>query len=67
MKELKESVTKSYLDQLNGLHHTLEVKQRELESINRISAEQKHAMEDLNRRLSASIQSCTEANAIVKR
>ncbi|XP_059458195.1 uncharacterized protein LOC132187779 isoform X2 [Corylus avellana] len=66
MKELKESVTKSYLDQLNGLHHTLEVKQRELESINRISAEQKHAMEDLNRRLSASIQSCTEANAIVK-
>jgi hypothetical protein len=67
MKELKESVTKPYLVQLIGLHHTLEVKQRELESINRISAEQKHAMEDLNQRLSASIQSCTEANAIVER
>lgn len=67
MKELKESVTKSYLDQLNGLHHTLEVKQRELESISRISAEQKHAVEDLNRRLTASIQSCTEANAIMTR
>lgn len=67
MKEIKESVARSYLDQLNGLHHTLEVKQRELESVGRISAEQKHAMEDLNRRLNASIQSCTEANAIVKR
>ncbi|KAG6669675.1 hypothetical protein CIPAW_01G260600 [Carya illinoinensis] len=66
MKEIKESVARSYLDQLNGLHHTLEVKQRELESVGRISAEQKHAMEDLNRRLNASIQSCTEANAIVK-
>lgn len=67
MKEVKESVTKSYLDQLNGLHDTLEVKQRELESVNRISAEQKHAVEDLNRRLNASIQSCMEANAIMER
>lgn len=66
MKEVKESVTKSYLDQLNGLHDTLEVKQRELESVNRISAEQKHAVEDLNRRLNASIQSCMEANAIME-
>ncbi|GMY09386.1 myosin heavy chain, striated muscle isoform X2 [Fagus crenata] len=66
MKELKESVTKSYMDRLNGLNQLLEVKQRELESVNRISSEQKHSIEDLNRRLSASIQSCTEANAIME-
>lgn len=38
------------------------VKQKELIEVNRISAEQKHAIEDLNERLSASMQSCTEAN-----
>lgn len=67
MKELKDSVTKSYVDQLNGLNKLLEVKQIELDSVNKISSEQKHSIEDLNRRLSASIQSCTEANAIMER
>lgn len=67
MKDLKESVTKSYIDQLNKSHHLLEVKQKELLEVNRISAEQKHAMEDLNERLSASIQSCSEANEIMNR
>lgn len=66
MKELKESITKSYLGQLKELHELLEVKQSELVSVNRISAEQKHAIEDLNRRLCASTQSCTEANEIMK-
>lgn len=67
MKELKDSVTKSYVDQLNGLNQLLEVKQIELDSVNKISSEQKHSIEDLNRRLSASIQSYTEANAIMER
>lgn len=67
MNELKESISKSYLDQLKESHHMLEVKQKELSEIHRISAEQKHAMEDLNERLSASMQSCTEANEIVNR
>ena len=67
MKELKDSVTKSYVDQLNGLNQLLGVKQRELDSVNKISSEQKHSIEDLNRRLSASIQSYTEANAIMER
>ncbi|XP_030929832.1 myosin-6 isoform X1 [Quercus lobata] len=66
MKELKDSVTKSYVDQLNGLNQLLEVKQIELDSVNKISSEQKHSIEDLNRRLSASIQSYTEANAIME-
>nr|AZL19389.1 transcription factor MYB18 [Diospyros kaki] len=65
MKDLRESVSKSYLDQIKELQHSLENKQKELTDIQRISSEQKHAMEDLNERLSASIQSCTEANEII--
>ncbi|KAH7519561.1 hypothetical protein FEM48_Zijuj08G0050100 [Ziziphus jujuba var. spinosa] len=65
MNELKESTSKSYLDQLKESHHLLEVKEKELSEVNRISAEQKHAIEDLNERLSASMQSCTEANEIM--
>ncbi|KAJ9680763.1 hypothetical protein PVL29_019931 [Vitis rotundifolia] len=65
MKELKELVSKSYVDQLQELHHFLEVKQKELVEVNRILAEQKHAMSDLNERFSASMQSCAEANEIM--
>nr|CAN79001.1 hypothetical protein VITISV_017257 [Vitis vinifera] len=67
MKELKELVSKPYVDQLQELHHLLEVKQKELVEVNRILAEQKHAMSDLNERLSASMQSCAEANEIMTR
>ncbi|XP_044493067.1 uncharacterized protein LOC123216641 isoform X3 [Mangifera indica] len=66
MKEMKDLVTKSYLDQLKELQHVLDIKQKELVDVSRISAEQKHAIEDLNERLSASMQSCTEANEIMK-
>ncbi|GMI66911.1 hypothetical protein like AT2G45460 [Hibiscus trionum] len=66
IKEIKESVAKSYLDQLKELQILLDVKQKELVEINRISAEQKHSIEDLNERLSASMQSCTEANERMK-
>ena len=45
----------------------VDLKQKELEEVSRVSAEQKHAMEDLNERLSASMQSCAEANAIISR
>lgn len=67
MKEMKESVSISYLDQLKVLRDMLDAKQKELAEISRISAEQKHEMEDVNDRLSASMQSCTEANEIMKR
>ncbi|KAK8587926.1 hypothetical protein V6N13_086886 [Hibiscus sabdariffa] len=66
IKEIKESVAKSYLDQLKELEILLDVKQKELVDINRVSAEQKHAIEDLNERLSSSMQSCTEANERMK-
>ncbi|PSS21599.1 Myosin-2 heavy chain like [Actinidia chinensis var. chinensis] len=65
VKDLKESVSKSYLDQLKELQHSLENKQKELVDVQRLSSEQKHSMEDLNERLSASMQSCTEANEIL--
>ena len=66
-KDLKESVLNSYIDQLKELNNLLESKQKELAEVNRISAEQKHALEDLDERLSASVQSCTEANEIISR
>lgn len=65
MKELKESVAKSYHDQLSQLNQSLESKDKELTELSRISAEQKHGIEDLNERLSASMQSHTEANEII--
>ncbi|XP_054784057.1 uncharacterized protein LOC129291003 isoform X2 [Prosopis cineraria] len=65
LKSVKESIEKSYLDQLQELQHMVDLKQKELGEINRVSAEQKHIMEDLNERLNASMQSCTEANAII--
>lgn len=66
-KDLKESVSNSYIDQLKELNNLLESKQKELTEVNRILAEQKHALEDLDERLSASVQSCTEANEIINR
>lgn len=65
IKDLKETVSKPYLDQLKELHFSLETKQKELLDVQKITAEQKHAMEDLNERLSASLQSFTEANEII--
>ncbi|TYI50662.1 hypothetical protein E1A91_D12G117900v1 [Gossypium mustelinum] len=62
IKEIKESVANSYLDQIKEMKILLDVKQKELIEVNRVSAEQKHAIEDLNERFSASMQSCTEAN-----
>lgn len=67
IRELKESVTKSYLDQLSDLCQSLEAKEKELAELNKISAEQKHEIEDLNERRSASVQSCVEANEIINR
>ncbi|KAE9459996.1 hypothetical protein C3L33_08062, partial [Rhododendron williamsianum] len=67
MKDLKESVAKPYLDQLKELRNALEIKQKVLVEVEKICAEQKHAVEDLNEQLSASVQSCTEANEILNR
>ncbi|KAK6920247.1 Forkhead-associated (FHA) domain [Dillenia turbinata] len=65
IKDLKDSISKSYIDQINELRQLLEFKQKEIVEVNRISAEQKHAMEDLDERLNASMQSCAEANEVI--
>ncbi|KAG5231261.1 trichohyalin [Salix suchowensis] len=66
IKEMKESVAKLYLDHIKELQDLLDAKQKELVEVHRISAEQKHFLEDLNERLTASRQSCNEANEIMK-
>lgn len=67
MRELKESVSKSYRDQLSKLNESLEDKDKKLAELNKLTAEQKHGIEDLNERLKASMQSCSEANEIISR
>ncbi|CAL5376672.1 unnamed protein product [Camellia sinensis] len=44
MKDLKESVSKSYLNQLEELQNSLEITQKELVEAQRVSAEQKHGV-----------------------
>ncbi|KAF9668856.1 hypothetical protein SADUNF_Sadunf14G0046800 [Salix dunnii] len=66
IKELKESVAKLYLDHIKELQDMLDAKQKELVEVHKISGEQKHFLEDLNERLTASRQSCNEANEIMK-
>ncbi|XP_057435502.1 uncharacterized protein LOC130728152 isoform X2 [Lotus japonicus] len=65
LNSVKESVAKCYLDQIKELQQMVDLKQKELEDINRASAELKHSLEDLNGRLSASMQSCAEANVLI--
>ncbi|XP_071685761.1 uncharacterized protein [Rutidosis leptorrhynchoides] len=65
-KNLKESITNTYIDELKEMHDMCEAKQKELVELNKSSSEQKHAMVDLNERLNASMQSCTEANEIMR-
>ncbi|KAG4115448.1 hypothetical protein ERO13_D12G105400v2 [Gossypium hirsutum] len=64
-KELRKQLEDQVLaiDKLrNENRATVECHENELIEVNRVSAEQKHAIEDLNERFSASMQSCTEAN-----
>ncbi|XP_071716551.1 uncharacterized protein [Rutidosis leptorrhynchoides] len=65
-KNLKESITNTYIDELKEMRTMFEAKQRELDEVNKTSSEQKHAMVDLKERLDASMQSCTEANEIMR-
>lgn len=45
----------------------VDLKQKELGDVNREFTVQKHALEDLNERLSASMQSCAESNELIRR
>ncbi|XP_077235579.1 SMAD/FHA domain-containing protein isoform X2 [Tasmannia lanceolata] len=65
LKQLKESVTESYLNQIKELNHMLEVKQKELDEVSTLSVERQHTVEDLNERLAASMQSRSDADEII--
>lgn len=66
-KDLKESISQTYVDELKEMSSSLEAKQKELVEVNKISTEQKNALEDLNERHNALVQSCTEADEIMRR
>lgn len=64
---MKESISESYVGQLKELQQLVEAKEKELMNSNRISTDQKHALDDLDERLAASMQSCVEANEVICR
>lgn len=64
---MKESISESFVGQLKELQQLVEAKEKQLMNSNRISTDQKHALDDLNERLDASMQSCVEANEVICR
>ncbi|PWA59895.1 SMAD/FHA domain-containing protein [Artemisia annua] len=48
------------------MRSSLEAKQKELVEVNKISSEQKYALEELNERHNAVVQSCTKADEIMR-
>lgn len=64
---MRESVSKSFQNELIELRELIDTKQKELAQVNKVSAEQKHSIDDLGERLSGSLQSLSEANEIIKR
>ncbi|KAF3790222.1 hypothetical protein EJ110_NYTH16749 [Nymphaea thermarum] len=65
LKELKESISLSYADQVNHVHSLLDAKQKELDVVSVLSEERKSSIDDLNERLAAAIQSRTDAGGII--
>ncbi|XP_011628403.1 paramyosin isoform X1 [Amborella trichopoda] len=66
LKELRESVSQSYLDEIKDLRHTLNVRQKELAELSALSADRQNSIEDLNQQLAASTQSRTDAEEILQ-
>ncbi|EPS69301.1 hypothetical protein M569_05464, partial [Genlisea aurea] len=65
IRELRESASKPYVDEIFELGRSLEAKEKELAESNRVSADRKHEIESLNRRLRASEQSSFEADEMI--
>ncbi|XP_019709319.1 uncharacterized protein [Elaeis guineensis] len=66
MKELKEMVSNSFVDQIKELQQVLDEKQKELDVLSTLSAELRNSVKDLNERLSASMQSRVDADEIIQ-
>lgn len=60
-------VSNSFLDQIKELQSALDEKQKEIGSLNALSAELRSSVKDLNERLSASMQSRVDADEIIQR
>ncbi|KAK9147593.1 hypothetical protein Scep_006350 [Stephania cephalantha] len=67
VKLLKETISQSYHVEIKDLRCMLDEKQKELVRTHAMSAERQQAMEDLNERLRASLQSRTDADEIINR
>ncbi|KAK9143666.1 hypothetical protein Syun_013066 [Stephania yunnanensis] len=65
VKLLKETISQSYHVEIKDLRCMLDEKQKELVITHAMSAERQQAMEDLNERLRASLQSRTDADEII--
>ncbi|XP_020094075.1 trichohyalin isoform X2 [Ananas comosus] len=66
LKELKDVVANSYLDQLKELQHELDENKKELNSRNTSNLELRNSIKDLNERLSALKQSRVDADEIIQ-
>ncbi|KAF8052006.1 hypothetical protein N665_1631s0005 [Sinapis alba] len=66
IKLMKESITESFQKDLIELRELVDTRQKELAQVNKVSAEQKHSIDDLGERLSGCLQSLSEANEIIK-
>eukprot|EP01018_Ginkgo_biloba_P012851 Gb_37853 [translate_table: standard] len=66
LKDLRESISVSFLEQIKELHHELAAKEKELAETAAISTQRQSCIEDLNQRLTASAQSRTDAEEIIQ-
>ncbi|CAN6466510.1 unnamed protein product [Victoria cruziana] len=65
LKELKESISLSYADQVKHVHSLLEAKEKEFDKLSVLAEERKSSIDDISERLTASIQSRTDADGII--
>ncbi|KAJ3690418.1 hypothetical protein LUZ61_019582 [Rhynchospora tenuis] len=65
IKKLKETISSSFVKQIKELEHALGEKHKELDLLNTVRLELESSIKDLNERLSASKQSCADADEII--
>ncbi|KAH9316932.1 hypothetical protein KI387_018701, partial [Taxus chinensis] len=66
LKELQESISASFLEQIKELRLELATKEKEVEETTCLSIQRQSCIEDLNQRLSAASQSRTDAEEIIQ-
>jgi hypothetical protein len=67
LKELRESISVSFLEEIKEIRHELTTKEKELEEAVAVSTQQQSCIEDLNQRLAAAAQSRRDAEEIIQR